>query len=212
MAAPSKTKGKVVLVPFPFDDLSSTKLRPAVCLTEPMGPHQHVVVAFITSRPVDSPLFTDVPLPMKRSDFGTLGLRVDSTLRLHRLVTLATAVFQRELGRLSKSLELEVECAINALFRLPLGETGASHEQLWALVKKLPTDFEPYGTRSREHDWGSDCSCGCKHYHPLEGRRGADWGICTNPKSPRAGLLTFEHMGCKEYEDENQGAGPAGAV
>ncbi len=28
-------KGKVVLVPFPFDDLSSTKVRPAVCLTEP---------------------------------------------------------------------------------------------------------------------------------------------------------------------------------
>jgi hypothetical protein len=25
-------KGKVVLVPFPFDDLSTTKVRPAVCL------------------------------------------------------------------------------------------------------------------------------------------------------------------------------------
>jgi hypothetical protein len=31
------TKGKVVLVPFPFDDLSTTKVRPAVCLTEPIG-------------------------------------------------------------------------------------------------------------------------------------------------------------------------------
>lgn len=29
------TKYKVVLVPFPFDDLSSSKVRPAVCLTEP---------------------------------------------------------------------------------------------------------------------------------------------------------------------------------
>jgi len=29
------TKGKVVLVPFPFDDLSTAKVRPAVCLTEP---------------------------------------------------------------------------------------------------------------------------------------------------------------------------------
>jgi hypothetical protein len=27
------TKGKVVLVPFPFDDLSATKVRPAFCLT-----------------------------------------------------------------------------------------------------------------------------------------------------------------------------------
>ncbi|HXU31960.1 MAG TPA: type II toxin-antitoxin system PemK/MazF family toxin, partial [Thermoanaerobaculia bacterium] len=32
----SVTKHKVVLVPFPFDDLSSTKVRPAVCLTEPI--------------------------------------------------------------------------------------------------------------------------------------------------------------------------------
>lgn len=27
------TKGKVVLVPFPFDDLSAARVRPAVCLT-----------------------------------------------------------------------------------------------------------------------------------------------------------------------------------
>ena len=40
-------KSKVVLVPFPFDDLSATKVRPAVCLTEPIGPHRHVILAFI---------------------------------------------------------------------------------------------------------------------------------------------------------------------
>jgi len=33
-------KHKVVLVPFPFDDLSNTKVRPAVCLTEPVGEHK----------------------------------------------------------------------------------------------------------------------------------------------------------------------------
>jgi PemK-like protein. len=46
-------RGKVVLVPFPFDDLSTTKVRPAVCLTDPtdpIGPHRHVILAFITSR------------------------------------------------------------------------------------------------------------------------------------------------------------------
>ncbi len=44
-------KGKVVLVPFPFDDFSSTKVRPAICLTNPIGPHRHVVLAFISSQP-----------------------------------------------------------------------------------------------------------------------------------------------------------------
>ncbi|MBO0862271.1 MAG: DUF3027 domain-containing protein [Chloracidobacterium sp.] len=46
----------------------------------------------------------------------------------------------------------------------------------------------------------SDCSCGCRHYAPLEGKEGADWGVCTNPRSPRAGLLTFEHQGCEYFE------------
>jgi PemK-like, MazF-like toxin of type II toxin-antitoxin system len=195
-------KGKVVLVPFPFDDLSSTKLRPAVCLTDSIGPHQHVVVAFITSRPVESRLFTDVVLSANDPDFATTGLRLDSVLRLHRLVTLTAMIFQRELGFLPERILSQVEITINALFRLPLRNQGASHELLWTLAKRLPSDFEPYGQRDREDDWGPDCSCGCKHYHPLEGARGADWGICANPKSPRAGLLTFEHMGCKEFENE----------
>jgi hypothetical protein len=43
-------KGKVVLVPFPFDDLTATKVRPAVCLTDAIGPHRHVVIAFISSQ------------------------------------------------------------------------------------------------------------------------------------------------------------------
>lgn len=52
------TKGKVVLLPFPFDDLSATKVRPVVCLTDPIGPHHHVIVAFITSRPLTDLLDT----------------------------------------------------------------------------------------------------------------------------------------------------------
>ena len=42
-------RGKIVLVPFPFDGLSSAKVRPALCLTDPIGPHRHVVLAFITA-------------------------------------------------------------------------------------------------------------------------------------------------------------------
>ena len=52
-------KGKVVLVPFPFDDLSTTKVRPAVCLTDPVGTHRHVIMAFISSRMSIDQLETD---------------------------------------------------------------------------------------------------------------------------------------------------------
>jgi mRNA interferase MazF len=40
-------KGRIVLIPFPFTDLSASKLRPALVLYEG---EQDVVVAFISSR------------------------------------------------------------------------------------------------------------------------------------------------------------------
>lgn len=72
------------------------------------------------------------------------------------------------------------------------------HELLHTLRVDLPTDFEPYGRRSREEDWGPDCSCGCLHFRSFKAH--SDWGVCSNPKSPRAGMLTFEHQGCREFE------------
>lgn len=74
------------------------------------------------------------------------------------------------------------------------------HKHLLTIMPRLPTDFEPYGQRSRDTDWGPDCSCGCKHFIPLEGELRYDWGVCVNPDSPRVGLLTFEHQGCKQFE------------
>jgi mRNA interferase MazF len=43
-------KGKIFLVPFPYDDLSTNKLRPVACLTNPIGARRQVILAYITSR------------------------------------------------------------------------------------------------------------------------------------------------------------------
>lgn len=77
-----------------------------------------------------------------------------------------------------------------------------SHEQLWQITIKLPTDYEPYGQMDRENF--GDCSCGCRWYHLLAGRRGEDWGVCANPASQRVGLLTFEHRGCPQFEPDTR--------
>jgi len=42
-------KNSIVLVPFPFDDFSVLKVRPALCLTSQIGIHHHVIIAFISS-------------------------------------------------------------------------------------------------------------------------------------------------------------------
>lgn len=43
-------KGTIVLAPFPFTDLSSSKVRPALCLSDKVGSHKHIVLAFISSK------------------------------------------------------------------------------------------------------------------------------------------------------------------
>ena len=50
MGKQSKFKFSIVLVSFPFEDFKTQKVRPALCLTEPIGDHEHVVLAFISSR------------------------------------------------------------------------------------------------------------------------------------------------------------------
>ena len=109
-------KYKVVLVPFPFDDLSSAKVRPAVCLTEPISEHKHVVLAFITSRVPNKPLSTDIVFTESDKDFSATGLRVSSALQLHRMMTVATSVIVRELGQLLPPAQKEVDAKLKLLF------------------------------------------------------------------------------------------------
>lgn len=112
------TRGKIVLVPFPFDDLGTEKARPAVCLTEPMTAHRHIVLAFVTSRPSEDALDTDIVLDPQDPDFTGTGLQVRSTIRIHRLLTVSSGIIKRELGSLSPSLQVRVADALRRLFVL----------------------------------------------------------------------------------------------
>jgi hypothetical protein len=69
----------------------------------------------------------------------------------------------------------------------------ATSKQLWMACRDKEED------ESGKAYW-YDYSADCYHFHELKGGVGRDWGVCTNPKSPRVGLLTFEHMGCEFYE------------
>ena len=90
-------KYKIVLVPFPFDDLSATKVRPAVCLTNEIKPYGHVVLAFITSN-ITNTASTDMVIENTDPDFGTTGLKVSSAVRLHRLMTVSRSMIKNSLA------------------------------------------------------------------------------------------------------------------
>jgi mRNA interferase MazF len=64
-------KGKIVLIPFPFTDLTSTKLRPALVLTEG---EKDCVVAFISSK-VPSELSSTELSIQDHEEFADTGLK-----------------------------------------------------------------------------------------------------------------------------------------
>jgi hypothetical protein len=83
------------------------------------------------------------------------------------------------------------------------------HDALFLVLRTLPSDFAPWGTRSRQDEPGPDCSAGCRWLIPLEDWPTGEWGICHNPKSPRAGLLTFQSLGCREFEGGTEAPAPS---
>lgn len=111
-------KYDIVLVPFPFDDLSGTKVRPAVCLTDPITGYNHLVIAFITSRIQIATEPSDLIINTTDSSFTMTGLRLSSAIRLHRLVTIPTRIIRRHLGVLPVNYHGSMETKLRDLFDL----------------------------------------------------------------------------------------------
>ena len=75
------TKGEVVLVPYPFSDLSQSKLRPALVLASVSG--DDYILCQITSRPYS----TRVVVVIIENENPESGLHVKSFARPEKLFT-----------------------------------------------------------------------------------------------------------------------------
>ena len=107
-------KYKIVLVPFPFDDFSATKVRPAVCLTDKIGKFNHIVIVFITSQIPEDKMESDISL--EKSD--ETGLKINSILRLHRITTIPSELIKRQLGQIPTKKKIEIKHKLSQLFDL----------------------------------------------------------------------------------------------
>jgi len=93
------SKGDIVLVPFPFTDLSQTKLRPAVVLwVDSQG--EDITLCFISSQNLDQVSEDEFLIEPNDPEFPKTGLKVASKVRVSRIITLEKRVIQRRLGKL----------------------------------------------------------------------------------------------------------------
>ena len=104
-------KGDLVLINFPFTDLSGSKLRPAVVLTQT---NLDLTVCFITTQ-IQWREQTDVLLNPNSMN----GLKAISLVRLSKIATIDKSLSKGLLGKLNQNELSELNSKLKLLFQLP---------------------------------------------------------------------------------------------
>jgi mRNA interferase MazF len=127
-------RGDIVLIRFPFTDLSGSKRRPAIVLAD-YPPD--MVVAFISSVIPTIIEPSDVILEPSSPFFAATGLKKASLIRLRKLATLEQSLITRLLGQLDPKLLKDVDQAlINGLGIDTVQLVHNEYQELMRLLKE----------------------------------------------------------------------------
>ena len=114
--------GKVVLIPFPFSDLSQSKLRPAVVLAD--AGREDWVLCQVTSKPYGD----SRSILLNDGGFEEGSLRVESYVRPGRLFTANQSLIVSEVGHLKEAAFLQIIDAIVSILK-PLAKPDAGADE-----------------------------------------------------------------------------------
>ncbi|HEY4521124.1 MAG TPA: type II toxin-antitoxin system PemK/MazF family toxin [Candidatus Paceibacterota bacterium] len=104
-------KGAVVLVPFPFTDLSGAKVRPALVLALSRG--EDCTLAFVSSVQKRRGAY-DMVVKCSRMN----GLKADSVIKLDKIATLQRSLVLGSIGGLEANYMAQVDTKLKTFFRL----------------------------------------------------------------------------------------------
>jgi mRNA interferase MazF len=102
--------GDVVAVPFPFSNLSGSKLRPAVVLAE--AEFGDLILCQITSNPYSS----KNAILITKLDFSEGSLPIRSYVRPDKLFTAESTIIQKSKGKLKLKVRHKILKSVQALF------------------------------------------------------------------------------------------------
>lgn len=106
-------KWNIVLVPFPFTDLSSAKRRPALIVSpDNYNTGKDVVIAYITSQMYLPPRLGDYEL----QNWKEAGLPKPSKIRM-KFATIDKNIIVKKLGELKKEDSEEIEKVLLSFFK-----------------------------------------------------------------------------------------------
>lgn len=106
-------QGMVVLVPFPFSDLSDDKVRPAVIVSKGLT-GEELIAAFITSKVKSKSKAHVVSISPTENN----GLKLPSVVVCSKIATFSKKIILGELGELSEKDKKEVLKSIKVVLGL----------------------------------------------------------------------------------------------
>lgn len=102
----------VVHVPFPFSDLTQSKIRPAICLAN--AGRGDLILCQVTSQPYGDPL----AIQFDDHDFLNGGLRISSFARPGKLFTADASLIVSHAGKLSEAAFARIRDSVVNLLRI----------------------------------------------------------------------------------------------
>ncbi len=102
--------GEVWLVTFPFSDLTSTKLRPALVIS--VHREDVIILGIFSKIPTAGLRETWVLMPENHPKFLQTGLKKISLIRANKIATIHELVFQKRLGVLPSDILILVQKAL----------------------------------------------------------------------------------------------------
>ena len=108
-------KGKIVLVHFPFTNLTAAKLRPVLVIHEG---DQNVAVAIISSRTPAHLSAADLRVPADHPAFHDTGLKVSSIIKIDKIATISKDLIEGEIGSIPTDLAVQGNTIVNQVFHL----------------------------------------------------------------------------------------------
>ena len=115
-------RGDIVLVPYPFSDLSGSKVRPALIISNDRENAilDDVILLLISSnvsRAANNPV--QVIIDRTSAEGRLTGLLHTSVVKCHHPITLHRRLLIRTIGQLSHTLMKQVELGLKAAFDIP---------------------------------------------------------------------------------------------
>src|SRR6266542_1922505 len=113
-------KWDIVLLTYPFTDLSATKVRPALVISPNSynQSSQDAVFILITTNTARRSQY-DIVVARAHAQFALTGLRYDSAIRTDKIFALSKKLVTTTLGRCGQQLQLEVQKQLRLFFDLP---------------------------------------------------------------------------------------------